>query len=472
MIRCCGDVNAHFPGGNLTNETTPVAARAAGFHTAAIGKYGALARCRTSRQNAAGVQLATVIVDDVTGTANGVMRCRTTFAPLGQAKIDEKTPPRGANSSTGNFEVAGTTHANIEQQAYYLRVAREVVLPAFIHDPQNKNPFLMVYWSRDPDGSQHGQGDNFNTKTGRADSLGVGINGPTPKAAVKNADSNLAALLDYLDTTDDPQHPGQKLSANTNVFVTSDHGFGTISRHELGDGKVVSDFASGKKWFDTGEVPPQQDTVQGFLPAGFLAIDLAEHFKLPMFDVAPYKKGFAPDRRSGILQFVPIDPNQPPFGEEKLMHPDGGSAILGGKGTATFTINDEGLQSGKLDPEARLVVSAGGGSDLIYLPNAALTDGHASAADMAFVKEIVAFLGTQTYVGGVFVNGDAYGAVPGAIAFDAVGLKGAAQTPVPAIIVSFATFSMDPKNPAIYWRGNLGWHAAGGTGDARNIRAV
>ena len=52
-------------------------------------------------------------------------------------------------------------------------------------------PFVLVFWSRDPDGTQHNQGDSLNQ-------LVPGINGPTSQAAVKNADDNLAAILDPL----------------------------------------------------------------------------------------------------------------------------------------------------------------------------------------------------------------------------------------------------------------------------------
>jgi len=44
---------------------------------------------------------------------------------------------------------------------------------------------VLVYWSRDPDGTQHGQGDSLNELT-------PGINGPTSRAAIRNADDNLS----------------------------------------------------------------------------------------------------------------------------------------------------------------------------------------------------------------------------------------------------------------------------------------
>ena len=84
----------------------------------------------------------------------------------------------------GDFQKPGTKVANVAQQDYFAKVATEVVLPMF--KARNK-PFVLVFWSRDPDGTQHNQGDSLNEVT-------PGINGPTSLAAVKNADDNLEAL--------------------------------------------------------------------------------------------------------------------------------------------------------------------------------------------------------------------------------------------------------------------------------------
>jgi hypothetical protein len=79
-------------------------------------------------------------------------------------------------------------------------VASKVVLPMF--KARNK-PFVLVFWSRDPDGSQHNTGDSLNTIT-------PGINGPTSMAAIKNADNNLAQLRKALDDLG--------LAATTNII--------------------------------------------------------------------------------------------------------------------------------------------------------------------------------------------------------------------------------------------------------------
>src|SRR4249920_626061 len=82
----------------------------------------------------------------------------------------------------------GTTVANVVQQAYFADVAAKVVLPMF--KARNK-PFVLVFWSRDPDGTQHNQGDSLNALT-------PGINGPTSLASIKNADDNLQKLRQAL----------------------------------------------------------------------------------------------------------------------------------------------------------------------------------------------------------------------------------------------------------------------------------
>ena len=59
----------------------------------------------------------------------------------------------------------------------------------------HKKPFFLVFWSRDPDGTQHNQRDG----SGR---IQVGIGGPTSRAAVDNADGALQRILDFLDVHD------------------------------------------------------------------------------------------------------------------------------------------------------------------------------------------------------------------------------------------------------------------------------
>ena len=66
-----------------------------------------------------------------------------------------------------------------------------------------------------PTARQHNQGDSLNTVT-------PGINGPTSLAGIKNADNDLAQLRKALDDLG--------LAATTNIIISSDHGFSTISK--------------------------------------------------------------------------------------------------------------------------------------------------------------------------------------------------------------------------------------------------
>jgi predicted AlkP superfamily pyrophosphatase or phosphodiesterase len=57
---------------------------------------------------------------------------------------------------------------------------------------------------------------------GRINELVPGINGPTSLAAIKVADDDLAAIVVALKELG--------LETDTNIFVTADHGFSTVSK--------------------------------------------------------------------------------------------------------------------------------------------------------------------------------------------------------------------------------------------------
>jgi len=264
-------------------------------------------------------------------------------------------------------------------------------------------PFALLYWSRDPDGTQHFQGDSLNK-------LIPGINGPTSKAALKNADNNLKQIMDYINS--DPQ-----LAANTDIFLTADHGFATISKHDIdAAGHATASYAA--KWIYK-DAQGRQEVNTGFLPVGFVSIDLAHELGLPLFD--PDSQIDGPD---GKKTFEPVDPAAEPQLPNVRQHPVGGNGLIGGTGRIAN------------ETDAKVVVAANGGSDLIYLP----------AHDPDLVKRIVAFLAQQDYVGGLFVD-DAYKEVPGALPSGSIRLVGSSLTPTPTIAVAFKTFSTDPKDP-------------------------
>jgi arylsulfatase A-like enzyme len=260
-------------------------------------------------------------------------------------------------------------------------------------------PFVLVFWSRDPDGSQHNTGDSLNAIT-------PGINGPTSLAGIRNADNNLAQLRRALDELD--------LSASTNIIVSSDHGFSTISKESRTSPAARINY---------------EDTPNGFLPMGFVAIDLAKALKLPLFD--------------------PNDKNAPVADNA---HPKAGNGLLG-----------------KDPAKPDVVIATNGGSDLIYLPN----------NDRKLAGRIVKALLEQDYVSGVFVHDD-LGRFPGTLPLSALSLRGKAVTPHPAIVVNFRSWSSgcdEPTNCSVeiadtVLRQGQGMHGSFSRGDTLNFMAA
>src|SRR5215470_15549704 len=206
-----GDIDEHFKGDYLNEETILKMARDKGFSTAAIGKVGPTYQFdHTDHPDKPGTH--SIVIDDATGGKAGVPLSEEMKAALTKAGLALTAPSRGDNGKTGDAKTPGTTVANVAQQAYLADVATKVVLPLL--KARNK-PFVLVFWSRDPDGTQHNQGDSLNELT-------PGINGPTSRAALKNADDNLANLRKALDDLG--------LAATTDIVVAADHGFSTISK--------------------------------------------------------------------------------------------------------------------------------------------------------------------------------------------------------------------------------------------------
>jgi arylsulfatase A-like enzyme len=392
-----GDLNDHAPNGNFLSEISLLAlARQHGFNTAAIGKLGPVAiQDITQLKPAQGhfTVPATVILDDSTGTAGGVPVPPEVLSAFASAGLGSTPTPR--EQPTGTAATPGTLVANIGQQKWFADAATKVVLPSFVHSGK---PFVLLFWSRDPDGSQHNEGDSLNK-------LQPGINGPTSRAGVANADANLKQLLDFV-----AADPG--LSAATDVFVTSDHGFATISRHEIdasGHGSHSYSTAFAYRGTDA-----KADVPTGWLPPGFLAIDLAHALRLPLFD---------PDAQvelAGVVHYEPVDPTKQQT-ERSRQHPVTGNGLIGGTGAVQDHV------------DAKVIVSASGGTDLVYVA------GH----DRVMARKIVEFLSSQDYVGALFVD-PAYGSIPGSLPLSAVLLEGSAWMPRPSIVVTFKTFRLSP----------------------------
>jgi arylsulfatase A-like enzyme len=181
-----GKMNEHF-GGNYLNETSLIAAaREAGFATAIMGKVGPTSIQDVTQRDGKG----TIVIDDAFNTDEGITVAPEILDAIKAAGLDATAPKVDA--------------PNTVQQRYMAAIATKVVLPKIAAAGK---PFAMLYWSRDPDKSQHVEKDS-------------NINGPTGQAGIKDADETLATLLAWL--------KANKLDKTTDVFVTADHGFSTI----------------------------------------------------------------------------------------------------------------------------------------------------------------------------------------------------------------------------------------------------
>lgn len=355
------EVNQQFNSNYLNEQTLLATARKAGFSTASVGKIGPVLIQDVTQKDGN----STIIIDDATGSGTGIPLSSEMRDLLTKHSLPLASPSRGDNGQPGNSKIPGTKVANVIQQQYFADAATKVILPLF---KQRQKPFVLVYWSRDPDGTQHNEGDSLNQ-------IEPGINGVTSQAARQNVDKNLAQVRAALKELG--------LEATTNIFVTADHGFSTISK-----GSKTSYAAS----LTYGDVP------KGFLPPGFVGIDLAHELKLPLFN---------PDNKN-----APVDPTQGQFSKDSILGQDPNK------------------------PE--IVIAANGGSDLIYLTN--------DATKKADAHKIVAALLKEDYVSGLFVN-DTLGTIPGTLPLSAIRLQGSARTPTPSIVINFRSFDTGCGNP-------------------------
>jgi arylsulfatase A-like enzyme len=340
------ELNQHHGGNFIAERSIMTAAREKGYLTAGLGKVGPVGIHDLTQLDGK----TTIFFDDDTGKPNGIALRPDVAEKLKKAGLPLETPGRAQRSET-----PGKT-TNIIQQKYYRDIVTKVLLP---HFKEQGKPFMLLYWSSDPDGTQHSQRDSLNELT-------PGINGPTSLAAIKVADEDLEAIMATLKELG--------LDGSTNIFVTADHGFSTISKQS-----TTSPAAKLK----------YERIPEGQLPPGFLAIDLAGALALPVHE-----------------PFLKVDPVDYKAGK----HPRRASAILG---------NDPAKPD--------VVIGVNGGNDLIYLPQA-------NAKELA--PKVVKALLAQDYTSGIFVRDD-LGPVPGTLPMSKIGLKGGARTPTPAIVVNF-----------------------------------
>jgi hypothetical protein len=389
------DINERF-GGNFVREASLLSvARDHGYSTVAVGKVGPTAMQDLPQVGIANGRFtvpSTIIVDGLTGTPAGLPLAPEVAKLIADAGLGAGPPAR--TQSAGTNATPGSLSANVEHYRWLADAMTRAILPAFVAAGK---PFVLVFWCGDPDQTQHAHGDGLN-------SLTPGINGPTSRAAVRNADAVLGQLVAFVDAQ-------PALRDNTDIVVTSDHGFSTNSRHEIDTARhVTNSYAAG---FNYRDLTGRQEVNQGFLPQGALAIDLAHALGLPLY---------APDAQvndhRGMPVFASIDPTIARQTATMRQRPVGG-ALIGGTGRV-----------GNLD--ARLIVAGGS----IYVPD----------HDADIVRRTVGVLSTLDYVGPLFVH-DSYGRMAGALPMSAIGYAGASALAVPAVVVAPREFAIDPEHP-------------------------
>lgn len=221
-------MNARFAPTYLHEVSLLAAARAHGFNTAVIGKIGPAAIQDLGEGG--------LVIDQSIGQTNG----RTLPADIAAAIAAAGLPPAPPDESP----------PNTAQDDWFVRVATEVLLPRF---RASGKPFVILFWSPDPDEVQHRQQDSL-------DALTPGVNGPSSRAAIANASNDLARLRAAL--------TAQHLDATTNIFATADHGFSTVWKETHSSYSATLTFPN----YPAGHLPP-----------AFLAIDLAHAFEFSLF---------------------------------------------------------------------------------------------------------------------------------------------------------------------------------------------
>src|SRR6201746_2811926 len=115
------DADEHYGGDYLNEETVLKMARAKGYSTAAMGKLGpTLIFDHTDKTGADG--LHSIVIDDATGSKNGVPLSQEMQAALTKANLPLATPSRGEHAKIGDAKTPGTLVPNTVQQAYFADV--------------------------------------------------------------------------------------------------------------------------------------------------------------------------------------------------------------------------------------------------------------------------------------------------------------------------------------------------------------
>ncbi len=228
------DVKAHFGDGYMGQTTLTMAAREAGYLTAVVGKRGPAAIQSLPSLDAKGAKVTDqlgILVDDGTNRPTNADGTPTRSTMLSGGLNGEFF------AATGEPQPALTSTPNLTQQGWLTSGTTQALIPDL---RDTGKPFVLVFWSRDPDATQHNAIDSEGH-------LIPGINSATARTAITHADFDLHAIMDALKAAG--------LDGNTDIFVTADHGFSTIMRGiPTADGAATpSSLAQGFLAFDIAD---------------------------------------------------------------------------------------------------------------------------------------------------------------------------------------------------------------------------
>ena len=428
-------------GGYMQHKTLLALARERGIQTAVIGKAGPVGIQVIDQLKSAQGEIETPGSDLVDHKTNGFdpddgVPLRRGFFYKLEAKNIPTKPPEVPKLPNLEEQKA--------QQGYFTDVAKAWLQDFGKSGTRSGQPFVLVFWSRDPDATQHNQEDSLYK-------FDPGINGPTSKAALRIADTSVGEIRKAL--------KDGGLADTTDIIVVADHGFSTISKHNVDANVNREDTAhtgtveaahgsyAAKFLYEDPEKPGKIVAPKGYLPPGFLAVDVAHKLGKRLYDPASrsktkqqHREVVVPthlvDGKQMVHHLDEDDKKESRFDDDQEEFPQGGSWLIGGKGA----VGDESSSD--------LIVIASGGSDLIYVPDAKKNGG--------LVRSVCEFLGTWNYVDGLFVDSPAFDC-PGALPLAAIGMKGDAWLenptddhpvvlPHPAIVVNFKSFTRPPHD--------------------------
>ncbi|MBA5638571.1 alkaline phosphatase family protein [Duganella sp. LX20W] len=326
-------------------------------------------------------------------------------------------------------DVTDTTQGNPEDAAnkYMMKVYTDFILP-------KKLPDLSLIWFRTPDNTQHAYGPGS----------------ANYRKALASQDARLGELQAAL--------KANKMDANTNIIVVSDHAHsnvsGPTSLYPLRAITASTSVTNGV----TNAVLGNRDAINGFSVSGDVrTADLLTYAGFRAFD----GNGCSTSAMYGIkadgsnVQPVGVDTTGALCGTANAKY----QAI-----SATLPTPVASFKVPATMPAKGIVVAANGGSDYLYIPD----------HDAATVAAAVRFLQSREEYGAIFVD-SRYGAIAGTLPMSMINLENATRSGKgqPDIVVSFNWDAQQLVNglPGIEFEstgGNRGMHGSFSPIDVHN----